>query len=149
PTALPVFAAVLADGSVVQVHPRRGVDALAPAGTLTPVLGVTRDVAESIEPGAVARQGIVFNWAPTMNLFIADPLEDRIVILDLVDDGELFEVTATREIAAEELDIPIDIAPAVREVASVNFASNTTLGGGSDLFVLNRGDNSIARLDLQ
>jgi hypothetical protein len=147
-TALPVFAAVLADGSVVQVHASRGVDALAPPGTLTPVLGVSRETAESIEPGLVARQGIVFNWAPTLNLFITDPLANRIVVLDLADDGELFHVTATHEIAAEELDVPIDIAPAVREVASVNFASNTTLGGGSDVFVLNRGNNSIARLDL-
>ena len=32
------------------------------------------------------------------------------------------------------------------EGAARNFASNTTLGGGSDLYVLNRGNNSIVRM---
>lgn len=32
------------------------------------------------------------------------------------------------------------------EVAARNFASNTTLGAGSDLYVLNRGNNSIVRM---
>jgi mono/diheme cytochrome c family protein len=44
------------------------------------------------------------------------------------------------------VNLPVDIAPAVPEIASDNFASNTTLGGGSDLYVLNRGDNSIVRV---
>jgi hypothetical protein len=29
-----------------------------------------------------------------------------------------------------------------------SFASNTTLGGGSDLYVLNRGDNTIVRMTI-
>ena len=35
----------------------------------------------------------------------------------------------------------------MREVSSDNFSSNTTLGGGSDIYVLNRGDNSIVRIN--
>jgi len=42
--------------------------------------------------------------------------------------------------------LPIDLAPAQPEVAARNFASNSTLGGGSDLYVLNRGSNSIVRI---
>jgi mono/diheme cytochrome c family protein len=138
----------MADGSLAQVHVTLGVDGLAPPGTLTPIEDISVATAESTDPSAVARVGIVLNWAPTMNLFVADPRLNRLVVVDLADDGTLFSVAATHEITAEEFDVPIDIAPAVREVASVNFASNTTLGGGSDLYVLNRGSNSIVRMDL-
>ena len=40
------------------------------------------------------------------------------------------------------------MAPTAREIAQPNFASNTTLGGGSDLYVLNRGDNTIVRMSI-
>src|SRR6185436_2531568 len=49
---------------------------------------------------------------------------------------------------SSRFDIPIDTAPTVPETASRNFASNTTLGGGSDLYILNRGNNSIVRMTL-
>jgi hypothetical protein len=35
----------------------------------------------------------------------------------------------------------------VPEAAVRNFASNTTLGGGSDFYVLNRADNTIVRMN--
>src|SRR6185436_1709187 len=35
------------------------------------------------------------------------------------------------------------------ETAARNFASNTTLGGGSDLYVLNRGNNTVVRMTQQ
>jgi CxxC motif-containing protein (DUF1111 family) len=38
------------------------------------------------------------------------------------------------------------MALAVPEFASENFSSNTTLGGGADIYVLNRGNNSIVRM---
>ena len=41
---------------------------------------------------------------------------------------------------------PVDLAPAVPEVASPRFASNTTLSGDSDLYVANQGDGSVLRL---
>ncbi len=145
-TARPVFAAVLADGSVVQVHVTRGVDPLAPAGTVTPVSNVSTAAAESTRARVVAREGMAFNWVPTRNLYIADPLADRVVVLDLSDDGQLFSVSKVRALRSRALDVPIDVAPAVRETAHASFASNTMLGAGSDLYVLNRGDNSIVRM---
>lgn len=143
-TGRAVFAAVEADGSVVQIHVQKGIDALAPAGTVTPLARIDRAAAESSDPHVVAREGIVFNWVPTRNLFIADPQANRLVVLDIGDDGTRFAATA-REIRRPEFDVPIDLAPATREVAAGSFASNTTLGGGSDLYVLNRGNNTIVR----
>jgi mono/diheme cytochrome c family protein len=145
-SARPVFAAVLADGSVVQVHVTKGVDPLAPAGTVTPVPNVGTAAAESTRARVVAREGMAFNWVPTMNLFIADPLANRLVVLDLSDDGQVFSVSKVRALHSRLLDVPIDVAPAVRETAHASFASNTMLGAGSDLYVLNRGDNSIVRM---
>ena len=40
-----------------------------------------------------------------------------------------------REISLPEFNLPVDLTPATREVSSGSFASNTTLGGGSDLYV--------------
>ena len=147
-TGRAVFASVGADGSVTQVNVLRGADPLAPAGTVTPVAKVDRATAESTAPGVIAREGMAFNWVPTRNLFIADPQANRLVVLDLTDDGTLFAATR-REISVPEFNIPIDLAPATREVAHGSFASNTALGGGSDLYVLNRGNNSIVRLSLE
>lgn len=144
----PVFAAVTADGSVVQVHASNGVDGLAPPGTITPIAGVGRAAAESTAPRVVARAGVVFNWAPTRNLVITDPLADRLVIVDVADDGQLFTAPRIRTITADELDVPIDVAPTTREVADANFNSNTMLGAGADLYVLNRGNNTIVRMQL-
>lgn len=142
-----VFAVVEADGSVVQINVAMGVDGLAPAGTVTPLASLDRTAAESTTAKVVSREGMAFNWVPGRNLFIADPQANRLVVLDLTDDGTKFSATR-REIVAKEFNIPIDVAPATREVAAGSFASNTTLGGGSDLYVLNRGDNSIVRMGL-
>jgi mono/diheme cytochrome c family protein len=144
-TGRAVFAAVGADGSVVQIHVQKGVDQLAPPGTVTPVAAVTRSSAESTVPSVVARVGMAFNWAPTRNLFLADPQANRVVVLDLGDDGTLFRAT-THYLTAPQFNVPIDIAPTTREIAAGSFASNSTLGVGSDLYVLNRGNNTIVRL---
>jgi len=146
-TGRAVFATVNANGSVAQVNVLNGVDALAPPGTVTPVAKVDRAAAESTDPGVIAREGMAFNWVPSRNLFIADPQANRLVVLDLTDDGVIFRATR-REISVPEFDMPIDLAPATREVSSGSFASNTTLGGGSDLYVLNRGNNSIVRMSV-
>ena len=145
-----VFLAALADGSIAQVHVQKGVDALAPPGAFTPIQGISTEAAESSDPRAVTRVGMIFNWVPTRNLFVSDPLANRILVLDISDEGlnpqALFAATNPRYLSSEFLNEPVDLAPAAPEVAARNFASNTTLGGGSDFYALNRGDNTIVRM---
>ncbi|MET0286205.1 MAG: di-heme oxidoredictase family protein [Polyangiales bacterium] len=148
-TNRPVFAAVLSDGSLVQVHVTKGVDPLSPAATVSPVGVPSIASAESTSAREIARLGIMMNWAPTMNVIVPDARANRIVVLDIGDDGALFTVTGKHVLAHPALDLPIDLAPAVREVAHPNFASNSMLGGGSDFYVLNRGDNSIVRMTIE
>jgi hypothetical protein len=145
-TGKAVFLAAEADGSVVQVHVLKGVDALAPAGTITPITDVSVDAANSTDASRVARAGLAFNWVPTRIAYVADPKADRVVALDLTDDGTLFIAGAPRVLSSRWMHTPVDVAPTSPEVSNGNFASNTTLGGGSDLYVLNRGDNSIVRV---
>jgi len=140
-----VFAAAEADGSIVQVHVLKGVDALAPAGTFHALADLTVAATQSTNPDVVTRVGMVFNWVPNRTLFVSDPLGNQIVAVDLTDDGTMFHGT-TRSLQSPYFRRPVDLAPAVPEVAADNFASNTTLGGGSDIYVLNRGNNSIVRI---
>src|SRR4029079_7382458 len=120
------------------------------AGSFTPVPVITTWAAESTDPNTVTRVGMLFNWAPTRILYVSDPLANRILALDISDEGvspqTLFAAANARDIRSPQFHIPIDIAPAVPEVAARNFASNTTLGAGSDLYVLNRGNNYLVRI---
>lgn len=145
-----VFFAALADGSIAQVHVQKGVDALAPAGSFMPIQGIGTTAAESSDPRTVTRVGMIFNWVPARILFVSDPLGDRILVLDISDEGvtpqALLTASNARYLRSPLLDEPVDLAPAVPEVSARNFASNTTMGGGSDLYVLNRGNNSIVRM---
>jgi Di-haem oxidoreductase, putative peroxidase len=145
-----VFFAALADGSVAQVHVQKGVDALMPAGSFTPLAGISQEAAESADPNVVTRVGMVFNWLPTRIVYVTDPLADRLLAFDVTNEDAdahtLFEAKNARYLSSPHLDKPIDIAPAVPEVGARNFASNTTLGGGSDFYILNRGNNTIVRM---
>jgi hypothetical protein len=131
-----VFAGLHADGSVVQVHVEKGVDGLAPAGT----------VFAPADGARVTRVGMVFNWVPNRILYVADPAGNSIAVLTLVADGPIFRVEALGRLKAAALDLPVDIAPAVAEVANPAFASNTTLAGEADLYVANRGNGTVVRL---
>ena len=146
-----VFFAALADGSVAQVHVEKGVDDLVPPGAFTPIPDVGPESVESSHPRVVTRVGMIFNWVPTRILFVTDPLANRILALDInqedTDPQALFTATNPRYLTSRHFDEPIDIAPTAPEVAARNFASNTTLGGGSDLYVLNRGNNTIVRME--
>lgn len=145
-----VFFAALADGSVAQVHVQKGVDPLVSAGSFTPIPGINPAAAESTNPDTATRAGMIFNWAPARILYVSDPLANRILALDISEEGTapqtLFTASNARYIRSHLFDRPIDMAPAVPEVAARNFASNTTLGAGSDFYVLNRGNNSIVRM---
>ncbi len=109
-TGRAVFLAAVADGSVVQVHVQKGVDGMAPPASFTPLAGITSAAAESTDPDAVTRVGMVFNWVPSKVVYVTDPLANRILALDLSDDGTLFTATP-RYIASRWLDRPIDAAP--------------------------------------
>ena len=137
-----VFAVVHADGSVVQVRAGNGVDGLAPTGTVAPLIAP-----DPLNPGAVsAPTGIIFNWVPDPILYIADPHRNGVVALTLVDDGAAFRVAATRRLEAPELNLPVDLAPAVLESVNPGFSSSTTLAGGADFYVANRGNGTIVRM---
>jgi hypothetical protein len=131
-----VFASLHADGSIVQLHVERGVDGLAPAGTITPFRLNSR----------ATRAGMVFNWVPTPVLYVVDPQANTIIALSLRDDGTTFRVESIRHIEADILDIPVDLAPAISEIVSSTFSSNTTLAGNADFFVVNRGNGTIVRI---
>lgn len=152
-TGRAVFVSINTDGSISQIHVQKGVDQLSPPGTLPPVPTLTPAMMESTNPHTYARMGVAFNWAPKRVLYVADPKNDRVAIFDLTDDGTLFIAPSPRYFAnrhgrcgSDTFDVPIDVAPTIPEVASENFSSNTTLAVGADLYVLNRGNNSIVRI---
>lgn len=131
-----VFAAVTGDGAVLQVHVQDGVDGLAAPGTIA-------------TPGAEDEGGVIgiaFKWNPERVLYIADAARDRLVLLELEDDRRHFKVGRTTTITSPHLKQPVDLAAAVPEIANPSFASHTTLAGGSDLYVVNRGDGSLLRM---
>ena len=140
-----VFAVVHADGSITQVHVEKGADGLAPTGTIAPL------TADGATNAAAWHAGVALNWVPDRILYVADPKRDAIVAVSLADDGVLFRVKDKRALVPMDegrraLAMPVDLAPAVPEIANPGFSSNTTLAGASDLYVVNRGNGTIARI---
>ena len=131
-----VFAVLTADGALAQAHTEFALDGLAPAGTVKPVALGAR----------VTRVGMVFNWVPNRILYVTEPERNAITALTLTSDDKVFRLQGSRTFTAPELDVPIDLAPVVPEVANPGFASNTTLAGNSDLYVANRGNGTIVRM---
>ena len=138
-----VFAVATADGAVVQVHVEHGVDGLAVPGTIAPLVAMGETNPSSDLP---TRVGMVFNWVPDRFLYLSDPANDAIVQLRLDDDFEVFHVVGARRLESPYLSAPIDLAPAVPEIANPAFSSNTTLAGGADLYVANRDSGTIVRM---
>lgn len=133
-TGRAVFAVATADGALAQVHVKDGVDGLAPPGTLAP-----------LRPGQ--RAGMVFNWVPDRFLYVSDPRDNAVLQLHLDDNFHVFRVVGMRRVVSPDLSAPVDLAPAVPETANPSFSSNTTLAGGADIYVANRGTGTIARLE--
>src|SRR5262245_11898037 len=131
-----VFAGLHADGSLVQVHVEKGVDGIAPAGSVFAPLDGSR----------VTRAGMAFNWVPNRILYASDPVGNSIAAVTLIADGPIFRMESLRRLTPSVLDEPVDIAPAVSEVANPAFSSNTTLAGDADLYVANRGNGTVARI---
>jgi hypothetical protein len=167
-----VFSVVLANGGIVQEHTARGVDGLAPPGTIAPLLDrdvdlqmaqamTTEQDNVSFDPTKTStteqsehhremrispRLGAIFNWEPTRILYVSEPFENRIAALDISDDGEIFRVVGVRHFVSKALDEPIDLAPVTIERTDPNFSSNTTLDQNSDFYIANRGNNTIVRM---
>jgi hypothetical protein len=143
-----VFSVVLADGSIVQVHVLKGVDGLAPGGTVSPLLGRRWDEGEEEEDGrgASPRLGVILNYSPSRILYVSEPFENSIAAIDLADDGVIFRVAGLRRFCSKALNRPIDLAPATVETSDLNWSSNTTLDVGAEFYVANRGNNTIIRM---
>jgi hypothetical protein len=133
-----VFAAVLADGSLIQMHTEQGLDGLAPAGTITPLIGVSK--AENL------CCGVVLNFEPVRELFISDPVANSVIVLTLTDDRQIFHIGDRRSFTLAQLNQPVGLAPAKPETEDADWASNTTLFEGSHIYVANRGDGTLLRI---
>jgi hypothetical protein len=141
-----VFGVILADGSIVQAHTGKAVDGLAPPGTISPLLGHEADGPESNPNAASPRLGALVNYSPTRILYVTEPFENSIAVIDLTDDGVIFRVSNVHRIHSGALDQPIDLTPVENETSNNNWASNTTLDAGADFYVANRGNNTIVRM---
>jgi hypothetical protein len=143
-----VFFVLEADGSIVQEHTLQGLDGLVGPGTISPLIGRTDDEADDDDSPVTPREGAVLNWTPTLNLFVSEPFDNRIAVLDVAPNAAntVFTVTGIHHISSEAFNRPIDLAPVVPETDDTNFSSNTTLNEGSDIYVANRGNNTIVRM---
>jgi hypothetical protein len=174
-TCKAVFAVVTADGAVVQEHTLKGLDGVAPRGTVRPILGGDGDAQQeggeprfrmitnrddnqgdedrkAVEP----RFGVIMNpyTNPSSNvvrqLFVSEPFYNTIAVLDLVVVGsapnQVLGLGSVRRIGSWALNLPVDLAPVKRDRDTANWASNTTLDDGSDFYVANAGDNTIVRM---
>ena len=138
-----VFAVLTTDGALAQAHTEFALDGLAPAGTIRPI---PVPLVSDAERARITRAGMVFNWVPERILFITDPQRNAVVALTLTSDDKVFRVRDNRTFTPPGLDVPVDLAPAVPETANPGFASNTTLAGNADFYVVNRGNGTIARM---
>lgn len=130
-----VFAALNGDGSIVQIHVELGVDGLAPPGTI-----------KTPDGRSVNRAGMLFNWVPDPMLIVSEPSANSLVVLKLARTDKIFKMAEMRRLTSPVFDVPVDLAPAVAEIANPSFSSNTTLAGSSDIYVANRGNGTIARI---
>jgi hypothetical protein len=123
-TCKAIFAVVTADGAIVQEHTKKGLDGLAPRGTVRPVLGGDGNAQqEAVEP----RFGVIMN--PYTNsstvvrqLFVSEPFYNTIAVLDLVivptpNQGfanQVFSLGSLRRIGSSALNLPVDLTPVKR-----------------------------------
>src|SRR6516225_5557582 len=154
-TCKAVFAVVTADGAIVQEHTLKGLDGLAHAGTVRPILGRSwGPLDQDIEP----RFGVIMNpyiQPPTpaqvvRQLFVSEPFNNTIAVINLVvtgaDGNEVFKMDSVTRINSPFLNLPVDLAPVKRDADDPKWASNSTLDNGSDFYVANRGNSTIVRM---
>ena len=147
-----VFSVVTADGAIVQEHTLKGLDGLAPAGTVQPLLGQSWDPPNQfIEP----RLGVLMNpYTATQfaawQLFVSEPFNNTIAVVNLkvagIAPNQVFGPDSITRISKPSQNLPVDLAAVTRDMDNPNWASNTTLDDGSDFYVANRGNNTIVRM---
>jgi len=154
-TCKAVFAVVTADGAIVQEHTLKGLDGLAPAGTVQPLLGRTWDPPNN---GVEPRLGVLMNpYTGTVpgsvppQLFVSEPFNNTIAVINLVIFGSdplnlVFGLGSVSRISSNLLNLPVDLAPVQRDTDNPNWAGNATLDQNSDFYVANRGNNTIVRM---
>jgi hypothetical protein len=155
-TCRAVFAVVTADGAIVQEHTQKGLDGIAPAGTVQPLGQSWAQPNQGEEP----RLGVLMNpYTATQfaawQLFVSEPFNNTIAVINLGVSGtapnQVFGLrppasSSVTRISSPLLNMPVDLAPVNRDADSVTWASNTTLDQGSDFYVANRGNNTIVRM---
>jgi hypothetical protein len=150
-TCRAVFSVVTADGAIVQEHTAKGLDGVAPTGTVHPLLGRSwGDLPpnQGIEP----RLGVLMNpyTGAAPQLFVSEPFNNTIAVINLVVFGtapnQVFKMSSQTSINSPSLNFPVDLAPVKRDRDNAKWASNTTLDEGSDFYVANRGNNTIVRM---
>lgn len=136
-----VFAVVTADGAISQAHTQQGVDGLAPAGTISDLRG-KRESAE-LHVGAVLKY-----YTADPVLYVSDPVANEIVSMTLPrhETGTVRKAGTIQRYQDEAFDRPVDLAPTTPEGSHRDWASNTTLAELADIYVLNRGNNTITRM---
>ena len=153
-TCKAVFAVVTADGAIVQEHTLKGLDGLAPAGTVQPLLGRTWDPPNN---GVEPRLGLMNPYTGTVpgsvppQLFVSEPFNNTIAVINLVIFGSdplnlVFGLGSVSRISSNLLNLPVDLAPVQRDTDNPNWAGNATLDQNSDFYVANRGNNTIVRM---
>jgi hypothetical protein len=136
-----VFAVVTADGAVSQAHTEQGVDGLAAPGTISDLRH--RGDADDLHVGALLRY-----YAPDPVLYVSDPVANEVVALTLARDdiGKVRRLSRVERFRRSAFSEPVDMAPTVAEHNHRDWSSNTTLAELADIYVLNRGNNTIARM---
>jgi hypothetical protein len=161
-TCRAVFAVVTANGAIVQEHTQKGLDGLAPPGTIRPLVGRSWNPGNQ---GDEPRLGVLMNPYTTTQfaawqLFVSEPFNNTIAVVNLRVVGtapnQVFGLARpVTRISSASLNLPVDLAPVTRDADSKTWASNTTLDATldvnshlvhSDFYVANRGDNTIVRM---
>jgi len=144
-----VFLVANGDGSIAQVHVLEGIDGLTAPAVITP-LEQELDKAANHDENAIRHVGMVFNWVGGIGkaVYVTDALANRIAVIKLSQGSYVFNVEegGISYLRAPELNIPVDITPVVPEFANADFVSVTTLAAGADMYIANKGNNTIVRM---
>src|SRR5262249_30084207 len=95
-----------------------------PANTVAPI---TLPAVSDADRARITRAGMIFNWAPDRVLFVTEPERNAVTALKLGNDEQIFRVANKRTFTAPELNVPVDLTPAVPEVANPGLAGNPTV----------------------